>query len=149
MYLPSLLKIEFKVHVMSADCECKNQIRDKMKTQFRACQQVKKKKKGIHAALTDETMEALKLNSGALSSSTDLIMQQTQSCLLAAGYTSSCSVLFINLYVFYFASNICRFWKKSGFVIKCSVVTATPTHTKMSCGCYMIHSKFRVHLMQH
>lgn len=148
MYLQSLLKIEFKVHVMSADCECKNQIRDKMKTQFRACQQVKKRKrKGKHAALTDETMEALKLNSGALSSSTDLTMQQTQSCLLAAGYKSSCSVLFINLYIFYI--NICRFWKKSGFVIKHSVVTATPTHTKMSCGCYMIHSKFRVHLMQH
>lgn len=72
MYSPSRLKIEFKVYVMSADGECTDQIRDRMKTQFRACQQVKNKKSG---AQTEETWEDLNLSSGALTSSADLLRE--------------------------------------------------------------------------
>lgn len=73
---------------MTADCEGKNQIRDKMKIQFEACQQVERKGNTL-STIKDKTMEPLKVNSDVLSSSTDFAMQKTRPCVLPARHQSS------------------------------------------------------------
>lgn len=82
-YLPSPMKIEFKVHVMSADYGGKKT--DKTLDE-NSIMSAGKKNENTLGTLREETMEPLNLNCVVSSSSTDFMMHKTQCCVFPAGY---------------------------------------------------------------